>query len=146
MSPTASNFPKGNQRKLLACFFGVLFGFVLSRLGFTDYDEVHKMFVFSDLRLFLIFCGGVVFTGVGMIIFRKRSTLPKNPIHRGSIIGGVTFGAGWALTGACPGVVFAQLGEGQVVALFTLAGAAVGAIGYRFAHARWFQWDRGSCG
>ena len=46
------------------------------------------------------------------------------------IIGGILFGAGWAITGACPGPIYAQIGGGAWMALFTLAGALIGMFVY----------------
>ena len=59
--------------------------------------------------------------------------------------GGVLFGIGWALCGACPSVPWVQLGEGKLASLATLAGVFAGTILYRTVHARFFRWDRGSC-
>ena len=38
---------------------GILLGYILSRIGFTDFGEVHNMFLLTDLRMFLTFCGSV---------------------------------------------------------------------------------------
>ncbi len=54
---------------------------------------------------------------------------PK-PYHTGVIIGGMLFGAGWAITGACPGPIYAQIGAGAWMALFTFVGAMLGMFGY----------------
>lgn len=125
--------------------YGLLLGITLSRLGFSSYDEVHKMFVFSDFNLFLAFCVGTAASMVGFFALTKRSQLPKNPFHRGSVAGGVLFGIGWALTGACPSIVLVQIGEGQLIALTTLVGALAGAAIYPAVHRRFFKWDMGSC-
>ena len=50
--------------------------------------------------------------------------------HKGFIIGGILFGIGWAITGACPGPIFAQIGAGEYPALATLAGGVLGAFLY----------------
>jgi uncharacterized membrane protein YedE/YeeE len=125
--------------------YGLLLGLVLSRLGFSDYGEVHKMFVFSDFNLFLAFCTGTALSMGGFFAFTKRSQLPANPLHPGTIFGGVLFGIGWALTGACPSIVLVQIGEGQLVAIATLMGALVGAWAYPFVHRKFFRWDMGNC-
>ena len=49
------------------------------------------------------------------------------------------------LTGACPGVAFAQLGEGQLMALITIVGIFIGNAIYAAAHRKFFRWDTGSC-
>jgi uncharacterized membrane protein YedE/YeeE len=56
------------------------------------------------------------------------------------------FGFGWTLCGACPSVVFVQLGQGKVVAVATLFGIFAGVWAYRTFHQQNFQWDTGSCG
>ena len=131
--------------RLIVIVLGLLLGFTLSRLGFTDYAEVHRMFTFADWRLFLTFMGAVALTAAGFAALNGRARHAPRPLHRGVIVGGLLFGIGWALTGACPGAALAQLGEGQLAALITLAGICLGTILYRRVHARWFRWDRGGC-
>jgi uncharacterized membrane protein YedE/YeeE len=48
------------------------------------------------------------------------------------MIGGTLFGAGWAITGACPGPIYAQIGGGAWMALITLAGALVGTFAFAY--------------
>jgi uncharacterized membrane protein YedE/YeeE len=112
--------------RLLA--LGALLGFTLSHVGFTSWDEVHAMFVFADLRMFLTFALGVGGLAGAFAWIRRRSApnWPPRPIHRGTLAGSVLFGVGWALAGGCPGVVLTQLGEGKLYALFALAGIALG--------------------
>ena len=69
---------------------------------------------------------------------------PRN-IHPGSAIGGLLFGIGWALGGACPGVALVQLGEGQLAAGLTLIGIFSGNWLYAAAHERFFRWSSRSC-
>jgi uncharacterized protein len=128
-----------------ATAFGLLFGFCLSWMGFADWGEVHRMLCFADLRLFATFCAGVALTSLGFFVFARGKPLQRKPIHKGTIVGGILFGAGWALTGACPGVSLVQLGGGQLAALATIAGIFVGTAIYRPLHARFFRWDRGGC-
>jgi uncharacterized membrane protein YedE/YeeE len=129
----------------LKIVFGVLFGFSLSRIGFSDYDELHKMFVFADWRMFFTFAGGLVLaTLLFQVVFRGRFQLSR-PLHKGSILGGVLFGVGWALAGGCPSIPLVQLGEGKMVALFTVGGIVVGMLLFRWLQARYLRWDVGSC-
>lgn len=125
--------------------YGLTFGFMLSRMGFSDYAEVHRMFVFADLRLFLTFCLGVALATGGYFTLARGADLPKRSIHPGSIAGGVLFGAGWALTGACPAIMLVQLGEGQVAGVATLLGAVSGMLVYPALQRRFFRWDSGTC-
>lgn len=130
----------------LKLLFGVLLGFSLSRIGFSDYDELHKMFVFADWRMFFTFAGGLVLaTLMFQVLFRGRFTSSR-PIHKGSILGGVLFGLGWALAGGCPSVPLVQLGEGKVVALFTVGGIVSGMLLFRWLQTRYLHWNVTSCG
>jgi uncharacterized membrane protein YedE/YeeE len=120
-------------KRTLALFaMGALLGASLSRMGFSSWDEVHAMFTFADLRLFLTFLTGVALLGVALAIVKRTSkpSWPPRPILRGTLAGGVIFGLGWALSGACPGVAVVQLGEGKLYALFTLAGIFAGNWAY----------------
>lgn len=105
---------------------GALLGFSLSRIGFTDYTQLHRMFTFADLRMFFVFCGGVVVTAALLFALRRARPIAPKPFTPGVVIGGVLFGAGWAIAGACPGAALAQLGEGKVWALASLFGIALG--------------------
>ena len=67
--------------------------------------------------------------GVTTIEGKPIKYKPK-PYHTGVIIGGMLFGAGWAITGACPGPIYAQIGAGEPMAVFTFAGAMLGMFCY----------------
>lgn len=124
-----------------------LLGVALHLTGFTDFGEIHAMFSLADPRLFLTFGVAVVVTALGVHAVRakQRARLPRGAMHPGIIPGAALFGIGWALTGACPGVAFAQLGEGQLMALVPLIGIFTGNAIYAAAHRRFFRWDTGSC-
>ena len=123
-----------NTLLLRSALPGLLLGFVVGRLGFTDYGELHRMLVFSDLRLFSAFALAVNLLVVVFMTVGKGLQLPSATFHRGLIPGAILFGLGWALTGACPGVALVQVGQGSLPALASLAGIGVG-IGLR-------QWGR----
>lgn len=133
----------------MTLLLGVVFGFCLSRIGFTSWDEVHAMFTFGDLRLTIAFGIAVALLSVGWVAVRRlRPNDPAfapRPIHRGTLVGGALFGAGWALTGACPSIALVQLGEGKLGALVTLVGIFVGNALYAAVHERFFRFSVGSC-
>ena len=106
--------------------FGLALGFALTRIGFADFQAVHAMFLLTDLRLVFTFAGGVALSFVGFRIAAKGVALEPKPLHRGVLPGAALFGAGWAITGACPGVVLVQLGAGQLLAGVTLVGLIAG--------------------
>ena len=137
------------KRASATLLVGTAMGVVLSRIGFSSWDEVHRMFTFADLRMFLAFACAVCLLFVAVRWVGRSPSLTVHfalrPIHRGTILGGVLFGVGWALSGACPAIVFVQLGEGQLAALFTLAGIFAGNYAYAVLRERYLRWDTASC-
>lgn len=116
-----------NARVLLVnAVFGLLLGFSLSHIGFGDFGEVHRMFTFADLRLVLTFAGAVALCAAGFAVVARRWQFVPRPAQTASAVGGLVFGLGWALSGACPGIVLVQLGEGRLMAGLTLGGIFAG--------------------
>jgi uncharacterized protein len=125
--------------------FGLALGFSLSSMGFADWGEVHRMFTFASPRLLLTFASAVALTMAGFSALARGRSFPTRPVHRGSIAGGVLFGVGWAICGACPAASLVALGEGRLPALLILAGVVVGTHAHAIARSRWLVWDQGSC-
>lgn len=120
-------------------FFGVLFGFVLSRARVTDYDTIASMFRLTDLHLFGVIGAAIPTAALGLWALRRAGNrtlaggaadIRPKPWNRGAIWGGLLFGAGWALTGACPGTALAQVGEGKLIASFSVIGILLGTYLY----------------
>ena len=113
--------------------FGIAMGVILSSIGFADYDEVFKMFTFTDTRMFFAFVSAVIMSSAvfSILHFTKRLPFDKKPFHPGTIPGSI---------------MFIQLGQGKMAAVATLVGIYAGVMAYRKYHALYFQWDTGSCG
>ena len=133
------------KKYLIYGLLGTAMGFILARIAFAYYDEINKMFAFIDLRLLLTFAGSVVVLMVVSFLFRGRFPRQDKFIQPGTVPGSMLFGFGWAVTGACPSLVFVQLGQGHLPALMTLFGIYLGVVLYRKMHAKYFLWDVGSC-
>ncbi|HEV7909082.1 MAG TPA: YeeE/YedE thiosulfate transporter family protein, partial [Pseudonocardiaceae bacterium] len=123
---------------------GLALGFTVANIGFGDYTQLNRMFTFQDLRMFLSFAGAVAIIVVVFALVRVRRTAGR--IHAGVIPGAVLFGTGWALSGGCPAIPIIQVASGYLPALVTIAGVIVGIRLCRWANARYFHLDRGSCG
>lgn len=137
------------RRHLTVGLLATLLGFALSRVGFSDFGEVHRMFTFASPRLALTFAGAVVTVGLGLLFlapFAGGRRMPYQPLHKGTLPGSVLFGVGWALCGACPAVPPVQLGEGRLPALFTIGGLVLGTLLFKVLNARILKWHVGSCG
>lgn len=127
------------KKKIAFLCFGIIFGFTLSRVGASEYDLIYTMFTAENLKLALVILTAIVVGAVGMrlLIFNggkdyKGNSLEikKKPLNKYNVYGGIIFGIGWAISGACPGTVLAQVGEGKLLGLFTMAGLALGTYIY----------------
>lgn len=88
---------------------GMIFGFLLSKAEFSNYDLFMKMFLFYDLRLLwtMLIAIGVATASMALMKNMKPRTMTGDtleirtkPLHRGTYIGGLIFGTGWGLSGA----------------------------------------------
>ena len=118
---------------------------VLANIGFADYDELHRMLSLKDPRMLLSFVMAIIMAGTAFAVFAEYLPRQKKLFHPGIIPGSLLFGVGWAVCGACPAIVFVQLGMGKLPALMTLVGIFLGVKLYRYVHARYLRWDTGSC-
>jgi uncharacterized membrane protein YedE/YeeE len=124
---------------------GVYFGIVLVKSEVVRWQRVHDMFLLREPQMYLIISVGIIVAMISMLIIKRFhvKTIEGEPIqytpkpfHKGVVIGGTLFGAGWAITGACPGPIYAQIGGGEWRALITLAGALLGMFAYAFLKPR----------
>ena len=118
---------------------GAVFGFTLSRAGASDYNYIYRMFTGEDLKLALLMGTAIVVGMIGITILKsfgnkdvtgKTIKISRKPFNRYTVIGGIVFGTGWAVSGACPGTVLAQIGEGKILRLFTFLGMLFGTFIY----------------
>lgn len=120
---------------------GTLFGLVLTKTEAISWFRMQEMFRFQSFHMYGII-GSAIVTGMISIQLIKRFNIKTTtgkpiridvkPFNKGTIIGGLIFGMGWALTGACPGPIFAQIGTGASVAVVLLMSAIAGTWVYSF--------------
>jgi uncharacterized membrane protein YedE/YeeE len=122
-------------KRLVFVACGALFGFLLSRARASDYEAIRGMFLLTDLHLFGVIGVAVATAAVGLFALRRSAVrslggepiaIACKPYRRAVLAGGLVFGAGWALSGTCPGTALTQLGEGKLYALATVAGILAG--------------------
>lgn len=116
-------------------FVGILFGIVFVKSEVVSWFRILEMFRLQSLHMYGIIGSAVV---VGMIsvwlikkfniktIYGETIEVHTKTFNRGQIFGGLIFGMGWAITGACPGPLFAQIGTGATVTAVTLLSAIAG--------------------
>jgi uncharacterized membrane protein YedE/YeeE len=114
---------------------GILFGIILVKSEVISWFRIQEMFRLQSFHMYGVI-GTAVVTGIISVWLIKRfkvKTIYGEPIelhpkqfNKGQIYGGLLFGAGWALTGACPGPLYALIGTGATVIIVTLLSAIVG--------------------
>ena len=114
---------------------GILFGIILVKSEVISWFRIQEMFRLQSFHMYGVI-GSAVVTGIISVqiikrfhiktINGERIELPQKKFHKGQVYGGLLFGFGWALTGACPGPIFAQIGSGAIVIIVTLISAIAG--------------------
>jgi uncharacterized protein len=123
------------RRNAVYPLVGLCFGFLLTASGLSRYDVIHHMLRFEDWNPYLIMAASIgtalpllwLLQRIGWVTpLGGRMVLAHRRIERRHVYGGVLFGAGWAITGACPGTVSAMIGGGSVLGLAVLGGIFLG--------------------
>ncbi|MFT3911894.1 MAG: YeeE/YedE thiosulfate transporter family protein [Ferruginibacter sp.] len=114
---------------------GILFGTLLVKSEVISWFRIQEMFHLQSFHMYGVIGCAVVTGIISVFIIKKLKIktiygepieLPKKSFNKGQVFGGLTFGFGWAMTGACPGPLFAQIGTGATVTIITLLSAIVG--------------------
>ncbi|NII24870.1 YeeE/YedE family protein [Pseudoflavitalea sp. X16] len=114
---------------------GVLFGIVFVKAEVISWFRIQEMFRFQSFHMYGVI-GSAVVVGMISVFLIKRfnvKTIYGEPVqfhpkkfNKGQVIGGLLFGFGWAMTGACPGPLFALIGTGATVIVVVLLSAIAG--------------------
>lgn len=114
---------------------GALFGIILVKSEVISWYRIQEMFRLQSFHMFGVIGSAVVTGAISVWLIKKfniktlrgeKIELPTKTFNKGQIYGGLIFGFGWAITGACPGPLFAQLGTGFSVVIVTLFSAIAG--------------------
>ena len=114
---------------------GILFGIILVKAEVISWFRIQEMFRLQSFHMYGVI-GSAVAVGIISVWLIKKfklKTIYNEPVefvskkfNKGNIYGGLIFGFGWAITGACPGPLFAQIGTGTLVVIVTLLSAIAG--------------------
>jgi len=120
---------------------GLLFGIVLVKTEVISWFRIQEMFRFQSFHMYGVI-GSAVLTAMMSVWLIKKfriKTIYGEPVQlykirfsKGQVYGGLLFGFGWAMTGACPGPLFALIGSGTTVIIVTLLSAIAGTWVYGF--------------
>lgn len=120
---------------------GLVFGIVFVKAEVISWFRIQEMFRLQSFHMFGVIGTAVVVGAVSVWLIKKFKVktihgeeidFHDKKFNKGQIIGGLIFGLGWAMTGACPGPLFAQIGSGFLVVSVVLLSAIAGTWVYGY--------------
>lgn len=126
-------------------FVGLLFGVVFVKAEIVSWFRIQEMFQLQSFHMYGVIGTAVVVGAASVFAIKKLDVKTiygekidyfSKQFSIGQIIGGLMFGFGWAMTGACPGPLFAQIGSGAGVVGVTLLSAVAGTWVYGYLRER----------
>lgn len=114
---------------------GILFGVVFIKAEIISWFRIQEMFRLQSFHMYGVIGTAVVVGAISVFLIKKFKvktihgeaiTFSEKTFNKGQIIGGLCFGFGWAMTGACPGPLFAQVATGAFAVLVVIASAILG--------------------
>ncbi len=120
---------------------GVVFGIILVKSEVISWYRIQEMFRLQAFHMYGVIGSAVAVGAFSVFLIKKFKTksiegeeieFHSRPFSKGNIIGGLLFGFGWAMTGACPGPLYAQIGAGGAITVITLLAALAGTWVYGF--------------
>ncbi|MCQ9635608.1 YeeE/YedE family protein [Chryseobacterium sp. WG23] len=127
-----------NLKYLIA---GIVFGIIFVKAEVISWFRIQEMFRLQSFHMYGIIGSAVLVGIISVWLIKKMNiktidgetiTLSPKKFNKGQVYGGVIFGFGWAITGACPGPLFAQIGTGAVAVSVTLLSAIAGTWVYGY--------------
>ncbi len=128
------------MRTLIYLFIGILFGITMFKSEAASWFRIYEMFKFQSFHMYGII-GSALVIGIVVIQLIKQYKIksfyrekivftPKEKGFTRYILGGIIFGLGWALAGACPGPMFTLIGAGFVPIFIVIAASILGTFLY----------------
>lgn len=119
---------------------GILFGIVLTKSEVISWYRIYEMFRFQSFHMYGVI-GSAVGMGVLITTFIKSTKMKdfdgnsieiaaKDKGWKRYLLGGIIFGLGWAMTGACPGPIYVIIGNGFTVFFVVFLSALAGTFVY----------------
>lgn len=109
---------------------GIIFGFLLQKARVIRYDKQLAALRLMDMTIVKYMFTTILVAMVGVYLLNDLGLVKlsvKTTVLGGNIIGGLIFGAGWALLGYCPGTSLGALGEGRYDSIWGIVGMLAGA-------------------
>ncbi|MDX1462270.1 MAG: DUF6691 family protein [Marinirhabdus sp.] len=119
---------------------GIFFGIIMFKSEAASWFRIYEMFQFGSFHMYGIIGSALILGVAGVQIIKKYKLKalngrpmrlqPKNRSVTRYLLGGIIFGLGWALAGACPGPMYVLVGAGFPSILLVIFGALVGTFLY----------------
>ena len=118
---------------------GILFGIVFVKAEIISWFRIQEMFRLQSFHMYGVIGTAVAVGALSVAIIKKfkiktiqgeEIVIVKKKFTKGQVYGGLLFGLGWAMTGACPGPLFAQIGAGVGSIVVVIASALFGTWTY----------------
>lgn len=118
---------------------GIMFGIVFVKAEIISWFRIQEMFRLQSFHMYGVIGSAVVVGAISVWLIKRfniktisgeKIKFVDKTFNKGQIFGGLIFGFGWAITGACPGPLFAQIGSGFSVIIVTLISAVIGTWTY----------------
>ena len=128
------------MRTLIYLFLGILFGIAMFKSEAASWFRTYEMFEFKAFHMYgmigsavvlgLIFVQSIRYFKIKSFYGEEIVFTPKNKSFSRYMFGGIIFGLGWALAGACPGPMFTLVGAGYLPILIVIAFSILGTFIY----------------
>ncbi|MES2678396.1 MAG: DUF6691 family protein [Bacteroidota bacterium] len=127
------------MKNLKFLLLGTAFGFILVKAEVISWFRIQEMFRFQSFHMYGVMCSAMAVGIVSILLIKKYKVktfsgdeikIAPKEFSKGNIYGGLMFGLGWAMTGACPGPIFALLGSGVTVFAIVFLSAVLGTYTY----------------
>lgn len=125
--------------KIKFLILGFIFGVILIKAEVISWFRIQEMFKFQAFQMYGIIGSAVIIGIISVFLIKKYNAktisgdeikIEPKKFSIGNIIGGLMFGLGWAMTGACPGPLFALVGRGLLIIGVVLLSAVFGTYVY----------------
>lgn len=114
---------------------GIFFGIVFVKAEIISWFRIQEMFRLQSFHMYGVIGSAVIVGMISILIIKKfriktirgeQVEFQPKVFSKGQVYGGLLFGLGWAITGACPGPLFAQIGTGAGIVIITFLSAVAG--------------------
>ena len=128
------------MKHIIALVLGTLFGLILVKAEVLSWFRIQEMFAFQSFHMYGIIGSAVAVGALSVWLIRTLKVKSvegniidlndKAPHYKSAYLGGTVFGLGWAMTGACPGPIYALVGSGTTIMVLAIVAGVLGVLAY----------------